>query len=147
MERGRRANHISPSNDTSWSAHHPLWLKLKQIKPLPVIKHLTGSSSPSVASSPEKPARLGPTKRAQPSCRHHLCFSPEELRDFAPGLKKKKKTNNKTPTSHKDQCRYSPRPIFQGSEGEAGRRSEFENKNLFLIFLKTAVVLLLHEEL
>uniref|UniRef100_A0A8D2HPN8 Uncharacterized protein n=1 Tax=Urocitellus parryii TaxID=9999 RepID=A0A8D2HPN8_UROPR len=64
--------------------HHPLWLKLKQIKPLPVIKHLGGSSPPSVASSPEKPARLGPTKRAQPSCCHHLCFSPEELRDFAP---------------------------------------------------------------
>lgn len=86
MERGRRANHVTPSNDTSWSAHHPLWLKLKQIKPLPVIKHLRGSSPPSMASSPEKPARLGPTKQAQPSCCHHLCFSPEELRDFTPGF-------------------------------------------------------------
>lgn len=63
VERGRRANHVPPSNDTSWSAHHPLWLKLKQIKPLPVIKHLRGSSPPSVASSPEKPAHLGPTPR------------------------------------------------------------------------------------
>lgn len=83
MERGRGTNHVTPSNDTSWSAHHPLWLKLKQIKPLPVIRHLRGSSPPSMASSPEKPAHLGPTKRAQPSCCHHLCFSPEELRDFA----------------------------------------------------------------
>lgn len=90
MERGHGANHVTPSNDTSWSAHHPLWLKLKQIKPLPVIKHLGGSSPPSVASSPEKPARLGPTKRAQPSCCHHLRFSPEELRDFAPGFKQNK---------------------------------------------------------
>lgn len=90
MERGRRANHVTPSNDTSWSAHHPLWLKLKQIKPLPVIKHLRGSSPPLVASSPEKPAHLGPSQQAQPSCCPHLCFSPEELRDFALGFKRMK---------------------------------------------------------
>lgn len=117
MERGRRANHISPSNDTSWSAHHPLWLKLKQIKPLPVIKHLRGSSSPSVASSPEKPARLGPTKRAQPSCRHHLCFSPEELRDFAPGLKKKKKN----PTTKHQQATRTNVGILPAPSSKAQR--------------------------
>lgn len=133
MERGRRANHVSPSSDTSWSAHHPLWLKLKQIKPLPVIKHLRGSSPPSVASSPEKPARLGPTKRAQPSCCHHLCFSPEELRDFAPGLKEKTKTkkNDKTPTSHKDQCRYSPCLIFKAQRVRLEDDTDLKTKIVF----------------
>lgn len=132
MERGRGANHVTPSNDTSWSAHHPLWLKLKQIKPLPVIKHLRGSSPPSVASSPEKPARLGPTKRAQPSCCHHLCFSPEELRDFAPGFKKQ----NKTPTSHKDQCRYSPRPIFKAQRPRLEDDTDWKTKKSFLSLFK-----------
>lgn len=132
MERGRRANHISPSNDTSWSVHHPLWLKLKQIKPLPVIKHLRGSSSPSVASSPEKPARLGPTKRAQPSCRHHLCFSPEELRDFCPWFKKKT-PNNKT-TSHQDQCRYSPRPSSKAQRVRLEDDPDLKTKIFFKSF-------------
>lgn len=131
MKRGRRANHVAPSNDTSWSAHHPLWLKLKQIKPLPVIKHLRGSSPPLVASSPEKPAHLGPSKRAQPSCCHHLCFSPEELRDFARGFKKKKTNKQKTPTSHKDQCRYSPCYIFKAQRVRLEDDTDLKTKVFF----------------
>ncbi|EPQ18654.1 hypothetical protein D623_10034684 [Myotis brandtii] len=80
------------SNGTSCSAHHSLWLKLKQIKRLPVVKHLSRRKQPpSVASSLEKPALLGPSQRAQPSCCHRLCFSPEELRDFALGFKTTKR--------------------------------------------------------
>ena len=130
MEKGRRASHVTTSNDTSWSAHHPLWLKLKQIKLLPVIKHLGGSSPPSVASSPEKPARLGPGKQAQPSCCLHLCFSPEELRDFALGFKKQ----NKAPTSHKDQCRYSPRSTLQAQRVRLEDNTDLKTKIFFYTF-------------
>lgn len=53
MEKGSRANHVTPLNDTSWSAHHPLWLKVKQIKQLPITKSLRGSLSPTGAFDPE----------------------------------------------------------------------------------------------
>lgn len=53
MEKGSRANHVTPLNDTSWSAHHPLWLKVKQIKQLPITTSLRGSLSPTGAFDPE----------------------------------------------------------------------------------------------
>lgn len=37
MEKGSRANHVILLNDASWAVHHPLWLKVKQLKQLPVI--------------------------------------------------------------------------------------------------------------
>lgn len=88
MERGRRASHGVTSNGTSCSVRHPFWLKLKQIKRLPVVKHLSRRKQPpSVACSLEKPALLGPSQQALPSCCHRLCFSPEELRDFTLSFK------------------------------------------------------------
>lgn len=53
MEKGSRANHVTPPNDTSWSAHHPLWLKVQQRKQLPVTKPLRGSLGPTGAFDPE----------------------------------------------------------------------------------------------
>ncbi|KAI1241041.1 hypothetical protein IHE44_0009500 [Lamprotornis superbus] len=53
MEKGSRANHVTPPNDTSWSSHHPLWLKVQQRKQLPVMKPLRGSLGPTGAFDPE----------------------------------------------------------------------------------------------
>lgn len=53
MEKGSRANHVTPPNDTSWSAHHPLRLKVQQRKQLPVTKPLRGSLGPTGAFDPE----------------------------------------------------------------------------------------------
>uniref|UniRef100_A0A667I4M2 Uncharacterized protein n=1 Tax=Lynx canadensis TaxID=61383 RepID=A0A667I4M2_LYNCA len=75
----------------------PLWLKLKQIKPLPVIKHLRGSSPPSVASSPEKPACLGPTKR--PSLlAATVSASPQRNLGISPLVLKQNKTKHQQAT-------------------------------------------------
>lgn len=53
MEKGSRANHVTPPNDTSWSAHHPLWLKVQRRKQLPATKPLRGSLGPTGAFDPE----------------------------------------------------------------------------------------------
>lgn len=81
------------SNGTSCSAHHPLWLKLKQIKRLPVVEHLCRRKQPpSVASSPEKTALLGPSQRAQPSAAT-VSASPQRNLGISPSVLKQQNAN------------------------------------------------------
>lgn len=102
MEQTKSCHPMTPAAQLTTS----LWLKLKQITQLPVIKHLGGSSPPWWPQGQRSQQVLDPSSLGPAFLPTSSRFSPEELRDIA-GLKTTTTKQNKTPTRHKDQCRYS----------------------------------------
>lgn len=89
VEQTMSCHPVTPAGQLTTS----LWLKLKQITQLPVIKHLGGSGSPWWPQGWRSQQVLDPSSPGPPFLPTSSRVSPEELRDFA-GLKTT--TNSKT---------------------------------------------------
>lgn len=96
MEQTKSCHPMTPAAQLTTS----LWLKLKQITQLPVIKHLGGSSPPWWPQGRRSQQVLDPSSLGPAFLPTSSQFSPEELRDIS-GLK----TTIKSKTKHQPATR------------------------------------------